>query len=1217
MAEQLVRVTRVRVGVWDAAAPVSRRGSIAPKRGGVHVGRSPNSLGQPLDSSGLMNPYPSEGQLWAHFEIRSEIARGNMGVVYRAFDTRTRQEVALKILVGGHDNPDSVERFKREAKSLARLSHPNIVCVHSYGVQLELPFLTMDYVPGTTLQELLNRGALPLARAVDLLARMARGLDHVHSRGVLHRDVKPANVLIGSDGQPRITDFGLAKLSDASLSLTQDGDIIGTPVFMSPEQIQGQQKLVGPSTDVWALGVILYVMLTNELPFRGRTVDTVSQAVVQMEPTLPRELSPGVPEDLERICLATLKKDARERYRSAGELARDLEAYLRGGQVLAGIVTPAVRLRRAARFVQLHAVAVSSAFAVLVILSTTLGLHFYMEAGSRDSARAERQALIDGLVETVDTAISAASQALATLDPKQAFGHAEQALAEVERAGEEAAQAVAAKREVLERLRDRARIQEGQKPMSTMVAQRLAEAFLEHGRLEDAEDWLEYAWRDENPSPEVLRAGLERLPALEEPYLLRKFRVVMRWRTLAGVQRPWEALLKEQRSPLREAANALEAAWLLDCSRLGEARAILSNAPSGSVPLLQARYVRGTRRYDVEVRSVIVEGAGDWETVHAHLVAKARSRSPRQEVESAVAEAEAALLSGEPRRAARIARAMREGHKLPMALATQLLAVEFLALHLREGKASRELEWLVGKRLAPRARLHLARIKTVLKLGRKLPYPPLARSKFIALADAASNEVMEAVGVLALRALGHKVPEAAKRSLGVAAREVDRDRLKEQAKRYVDPSVTSSWVIHQLQIDHGAKLEEVREEWFSEENDKPAWLTHPLFSLARRLTNERPFERLLPTFAPAPPGLAEGRAWAVRFAQASPNAAAADQARQRANTALAFGARISPAHAEVRLARSRLFLQRAAREGGRTQRKFREKALQEAAAALVCAPELPAARSLYLQVAWLSSPEDFAQVMADERVVGWLEPGEDAIEGADRLLIVALLKDRSALDGRQLSARLVAGRRYDLLQRARSSDPGLVSTPYADQLRGRMAIKTAYDEDLLWEEGELLLVDPGWLEKHLLGERPPLDATMLGLLRKEAGLPPAPGESPSPSGPFASAARALLLAHHLRHASRGASDRREGQALLDALWRDRPGPACFAFQAGLALLTRAPDPLLIGDLLGEPDDWRGGLVGVLEALKRGTPPPAPSETVTRLLKHKGIAPWTKACWKEE
>ncbi|HBP23825.1 MAG TPA: serine/threonine protein kinase, partial [Planctomycetes bacterium] len=138
-----------------------------------------------------MNAYPREGQNWAHFEIRSEIARGNMGVVYRALDTRTKREVALKILVGGHDNPDAVERFKREAKSLARCNHPNIVNVHTYGVTQGLPFLTMDYVPGTTLQELLDRGALPLPRAVDLLGRMARGLDHVHSRGVLHRDVKP------------------------------------------------------------------------------------------------------------------------------------------------------------------------------------------------------------------------------------------------------------------------------------------------------------------------------------------------------------------------------------------------------------------------------------------------------------------------------------------------------------------------------------------------------------------------------------------------------------------------------------------------------------------------------------------------------------------------------------------------------------------------------------------------------------------------------------------------------------------------------------------------------------------------------------------------------------------------------------------------------------------------------------------------------------------
>ncbi|MCW8141980.1 MAG: serine/threonine protein kinase, partial [Planctomycetota bacterium] len=201
--------------------------------------------------------FPRPGQRWAHFEVTGEVARGNMGVVFRARDLQRGRDVALKVLVVGHDDPDAGERFKREARSLARLSSRHIVSVHSYGVHEGLPFLSMDFVPGTTLQDLLDRGALPFSRAADLLARIAHAMDHAHSRGVVHRDLKPSNVLIGADGEPRITDFGLARLDDASRALTREGDLVGTPVYMAPEQVTGDLRALAASTDVWALGVML------------------------------------------------------------------------------------------------------------------------------------------------------------------------------------------------------------------------------------------------------------------------------------------------------------------------------------------------------------------------------------------------------------------------------------------------------------------------------------------------------------------------------------------------------------------------------------------------------------------------------------------------------------------------------------------------------------------------------------------------------------------------------------------------------------------------------------------------------------------------------------------------------------------------------------------------------------------------------------------------
>ena len=297
--------------------------------------------------------HPRPGQRWGQFQVLAEVARGNMGVVYRARDERGR-DVALKVLLGHRADRESNERFQREARTLARLAHRAIVRVEAWGVHQGLPWMALEFVPGTNLQELLDGGPLPLSRALDLLAQVAAAIDHAHSRGVVHRDLKPANVLVGPDGAPRITDFGLARLSDASRSLTQEGDLVGTPVFMSPEQVKGEIRALGPSTDVWALGVILYLLLARQLPFRGSSIEEVGRRVMHEEPTPPRQLNPDVAEDLERICLCALHKDPRARYQSAGELARDLDAFLHGRPVLAGRVTLAVRARRAGRAARLH-----------------------------------------------------------------------------------------------------------------------------------------------------------------------------------------------------------------------------------------------------------------------------------------------------------------------------------------------------------------------------------------------------------------------------------------------------------------------------------------------------------------------------------------------------------------------------------------------------------------------------------------------------------------------------------------------------------------------------------------------------------------------------------------------------------------------------------------------------------------------------------------------
>jgi hypothetical protein len=382
-------------------------------------------------TSRRQDSFPRPGQRWAHFDVAQEVARGNMGVVFRARDVRDQRDVALKVLIVGHDDREANERFKREARSLARLSSRHIVRVHSYGVHEGVPFLTMDFVPGTTLQELLDRGALTLNRAVDLLTRIADAMDHAHSRGVLHRDLKPANVLMGADGEPRITDFGLARLDDASASLSQDGDLIGTPVYMAPEQVHGDLRALGPSTDVWALGVMLYVALTGVLPFRGKTVEEVGKRVTTEQPQPPRALRPDLPADLEQVCLTALQKDWRKRYQSAGELARDLEAYLRGRPILAGRVTPAVRARRALRAARLHAGAVAIVLGT-VVLGAGVGLGRWVQAASHTERSAE-ELLLRAVQRRAAAAVAldAADEAWARTDLHRTAEHAHHALEEV------------------------------------------------------------------------------------------------------------------------------------------------------------------------------------------------------------------------------------------------------------------------------------------------------------------------------------------------------------------------------------------------------------------------------------------------------------------------------------------------------------------------------------------------------------------------------------------------------------------------------------------------------------------------------------------------------------------------------------------------------------------------------------------------------------------
>ena len=270
------------------------------------------------------------------YELQQELGRGGMGVVYRARQLSLGREVALKMVLRGNlASKADLERFQAEAQAAAKLDHPAIVPVYEVGELDGRPYFTMKYISGTTLAQRLAQGPLPAKEAATILASVARGIHFAHTRGVLHRDIKPSNILIDENGWPHITDFGLAKQLTDPASLTKTGAVLGTPAYMSPEQAAGSRGQVGPASDVYSLGVVLYHMLTGRPPFQAASpVDTVLM-VLEQDPVPPRMLNPKADADLEMIALRSLQKPTDLRYASAAAMAADLEAYLNNESISA------------------------------------------------------------------------------------------------------------------------------------------------------------------------------------------------------------------------------------------------------------------------------------------------------------------------------------------------------------------------------------------------------------------------------------------------------------------------------------------------------------------------------------------------------------------------------------------------------------------------------------------------------------------------------------------------------------------------------------------------------------------------------------------------------------------------------------------------------------------------------------------------------------------
>ena len=270
------------------------------------------------------------------YELHEEIGRGGMGVVYRATQKSLGRTVALKMLLRRDlASAADLARFRSEAEAAARLDHPGIVSIFEVGECDGHPFYSMQFVEGTTLARRLAAGRMPSREAAALLAKVADAVQAAHDRGVLHRDLKPSNILIDAVGEPHVSDFGLAKRLEGDASVTHTGAILGTPCYMSPEQAAGSRGDVGPTSDVWSLGAILYQMLTGRPPFQAATPMDTLLAVLESDPPVPRSLERGVDRDLEMIALKSLQKPQDLRYASAADLAADLRSFLAGEPVAA------------------------------------------------------------------------------------------------------------------------------------------------------------------------------------------------------------------------------------------------------------------------------------------------------------------------------------------------------------------------------------------------------------------------------------------------------------------------------------------------------------------------------------------------------------------------------------------------------------------------------------------------------------------------------------------------------------------------------------------------------------------------------------------------------------------------------------------------------------------------------------------------------------------
>ena len=463
-----------------------------------------------LDSSEASIHTGAELRSFAGHEILGELGRGGMGVVYKARHVQLDRIVALKmILAGPHANQAAIDRFQAEAKAVARMQHPNIVQIYEVGERDGMPYFSLEFVEGGPLSRKTAREPQPPRYAAELVEKLARAMQYAHDRGIVHRDLKPANVLLAGDSTPKVTDFGLAKKLEADSGQTQSGQVLGTPSYMAPEQATGDIENVGPPADVYALGAILYDLLTGRPPFAGSSVlDTLEMVRTRM-PVAPSQFSGQLPKDIETICLKCLQKPREKRYASAGDLADDLRRFLDGRPIVArpvGNVEKAWRWAKRNKVVATLGTAFVSLLIAAVVVTSVLLWQVSIKHDKAVQAQANEQAQREKAEEERDAKerARAAEEAARKVTGEQrrlALDTVRGVLLYTDNAMRNNAALAPVRVQVinsmlanLDRVRDHARKNPLEDRTEAVAYSRIGEVYFRANRVQDAAEWLEKAY---------------------------------------------------------------------------------------------------------------------------------------------------------------------------------------------------------------------------------------------------------------------------------------------------------------------------------------------------------------------------------------------------------------------------------------------------------------------------------------------------------------------------------------------------------------------------------------------------------------------------------------------------------------------------------------------------------------------------------------------------